>query len=791
MITDAIELILSLLRMITSFAVLVGNIRKTFLPAQIKYLQPGQHHYDYYLLNAIFRVTTFMDVTMFSLNFMWIYCLQWHLFYSEDEDEVDLPLDFEAILREHLHCVNCFTASCSYSVCPMTSCRTCKSELHSCKMEDHLEICELQLVPCLNARFGCEFRMLRSVLGVHLEKCAASAVVCTRESNWKCLNDEAKAQLKRWGKGFDDYRPVQTNEEELDLMLAQRVQDEIVESYGYSRNTRVKCRDRINRKHPIVPLRPIYSQNGELIGPLAKENHDKGDSSDEEKALEKAKRKKQLAMFANCWMCQYDPASQHLHTLGNENQKYRYRTKKRTTPKVVGPFNEERRLMIALDQEFISEVATKSDNIYFLRRGGTIYTRKCLDVLRRDHADHHFISQHSSGENFLPELVKRCPLWHRGCPFYCKPLRPKNGELRYIDGCFQFRPCTVKSECTNFTLDRLAPPIFAEIARYLNTASLRELSKVSKSLRNMLYTCFRAHGVVEVMWKKLADKWVEDGFKWSFPRTDFPVKYEFFPCPELNEHIKSCPFSDRAEWPESKVPIFPAELLSPIIGSQAEAQADLYAVPDLWRGDVPASNHSKGGVLGSMQLALTRVFIDHPRIMLARYMQVMNRRPLLTQCVSSALIAGGGDLLCQKLVEKRSWEQYDAIRTGRFFVLAGVFIAPALNRWFRVLEMVRGGNPKLIPLKRMLIDQSTFSPIFNGLVLFNLRLLEGFNVKDCADLTKRDWWPVWSTSLMFWPFIQLANFYLVPLNMRVVVTQIAGLFWNSYLSYKTQTKLDV
>ncbi|CAJ0569832.1 unnamed protein product, partial [Mesorhabditis spiculigera] len=69
MIIDAIELILSLLRMITSFAVLVGNIRKTFLPAQIKYLQPGQHHYDYYLLNAIFRVTTFMDVTMFSLNF--------------------------------------------------------------------------------------------------------------------------------------------------------------------------------------------------------------------------------------------------------------------------------------------------------------------------------------------------------------------------------------------------------------------------------------------------------------------------------------------------------------------------------------------------------------------------------------------------------------------------------------------------------------------------------------------------------------------------------------------------
>uniref|UniRef100_A0A0N4Y0Q4 G_PROTEIN_RECEP_F1_2 domain-containing protein n=1 Tax=Nippostrongylus brasiliensis TaxID=27835 RepID=A0A0N4Y0Q4_NIPBR len=76
---DAIELLLQLLRMMTSFAVLVGNIRKTFIPAQFKYLKPGQHAYDHYELLLLFRVTTFLDVSMFWTNVMWVYCLQWHL----------------------------------------------------------------------------------------------------------------------------------------------------------------------------------------------------------------------------------------------------------------------------------------------------------------------------------------------------------------------------------------------------------------------------------------------------------------------------------------------------------------------------------------------------------------------------------------------------------------------------------------------------------------------------------------------------------------------------------------
>ncbi|UMM39466.1 hypothetical protein L5515_016516 [Caenorhabditis briggsae] len=78
-VTDAIELLLQLLRMMSSFAMLIGTIRKTFIPASFKYLKPGQHAYDNYELILLFRCTAFLDIAMFWMNVSYAYCLQWQL----------------------------------------------------------------------------------------------------------------------------------------------------------------------------------------------------------------------------------------------------------------------------------------------------------------------------------------------------------------------------------------------------------------------------------------------------------------------------------------------------------------------------------------------------------------------------------------------------------------------------------------------------------------------------------------------------------------------------------------
>eukprot|EP00080_Pristionchus_pacificus_P000691 PDM60711.1 hypothetical protein PRIPAC_54517 [Pristionchus pacificus] len=175
--------------------------------------------------------------------------------------------------------------------------------------------------------------------------------------------------------------------------------------------------------------------------------------------------------------------------------------------------------------------------------------------------------------------------------------------------------------------------------------------------------------------------------------------------------------------------------------------------------------------------------------MIGWYQRCMAARPLLTQMITSGTISGTGDVIAQFAIEKRTLREYDAVRTARFVVLAGGIIAPVLNRWFFVLEKIRSGPAKLVPLKRLAVDQVFFAPGFNAFILVCLRVLEGYSPSDAVAQCKRDWFGIWSTSIKVWPVANLFNFYLVPLQMRVVFVQFIALFWNSYLSYVTQAKL--
>lgn len=63
--------------------------------------------------------------------------------------------------------------------------------------------------------------------------------------------------------------------------------------------------------------------------------------------------------------------------------------------------------------------------------------------------------------------------------------------------------------------------------------------------------------------------------------------------------------------------------------------------------------------------------------------------------------------------------------------------------------------------------------------------MEGVSVrKRLADA----WWPVFRTNLCLWPWVQMANFGLVPLEHRVLVVNVVALGWNCYLSYMNSSK---
>ncbi|KAK0403125.1 hypothetical protein QR680_016729 [Steinernema hermaphroditum] len=174
--------------------------------------------------------------------------------------------------------------------------------------------------------------------------------------------------------------------------------------------------------------------------------------------------------------------------------------------------------------------------------------------------------------------------------------------------------------------------------------------------------------------------------------------------------------------------------------------------------------------------------------LLTAYQRLMSRHPFPTQVLSAGLLAATGDAVCQLFVQRNP--KYNFARTARFFCATVFVIAPLQTRWFRLLEhRVTARRPKISPLKRVLVDQTFGAPFFNTTFLFTLALLENRSLRSATHSVQHQIGPVLLANYKLWPFVQLLNFYVVPLQYRIVLLQFVGIFWNAYISYATQNRM--
>ncbi|KAK8187496.1 hypothetical protein HDK77DRAFT_289805 [Phyllosticta capitalensis] len=166
--------------------------------------------------------------------------------------------------------------------------------------------------------------------------------------------------------------------------------------------------------------------------------------------------------------------------------------------------------------------------------------------------------------------------------------------------------------------------------------------------------------------------------------------------------------------------------------------------------------------------------------MLRWYQSMLAKRPLLTQSVTTAVLFGTGDVLAQQAVEKRGFEKHEWIRTARMAGYGGAVFGPAATTWFKVLSRVQLSNPFATTVTRVAADQLLFAPTSMFVFLSSMSILEGTDPRKKLEAAYK---PALIKNWMVWPFVQMGNFTLVPLEHRVLVVNIVSLGWNCYLSW--------
>jgi Mpv17 / PMP22 family len=224
---------------------------------------------------------------------------------------------------------------------------------------------------------------------------------------------------------------------------------------------------------------------------------------------------------------------------------------------------------------------------------------------------------------------------------------------------------------------------------------------------------------------------------------------------------------------------------------------------------------------------------------LAWYSKRLDTHPILTKGITSGLIGGTGDLLCQSIIDKHEKTEqrlgtaanecdddtataaldesplwwWDGWRTARFVLLGAAFVAPWCHYWYGALAVrypmgaaatISSSNAQMV-FKRVALDQFVFSPIFlvgwitslwtleNGIMSSNTAIAaaDGVVVHDNSETPARlvEAVPdILVANWILWIPVQAVNFRFTPTKFQVLTSNCVALIWNAYLSFSTRTK---
>lgn len=190
-----------------------------------------------------------------------------------------------------------------------------------------------------------------------------------------------------------------------------------------------------------------------------------------------------------------------------------------------------------------------------------------------------------------------------------------------------------------------------------------------------------------------------------------------------------------------------------------------------------------------------------------RVNKVINRYPYISQGLISGVLQVTGDVIAQKWIEKKAKLDY---KRSFNFLLIGCMTGLVLRKWYGVLDAnflnpkpfanaigKIAGNIKFCSLFHVkyencssTADQLIFVPAFLGISTGLVGFIQTGSAYEIVEIINREMPDIMTSNYQFWPAVQLANFYFMPLNCQVGMNSILAVGWSTYFSWKTYSSCD-
>ncbi|XP_057308553.1 protein Mpv17-like [Hydractinia symbiolongicarpus] len=172
------------------------------------------------------------------------------------------------------------------------------------------------------------------------------------------------------------------------------------------------------------------------------------------------------------------------------------------------------------------------------------------------------------------------------------------------------------------------------------------------------------------------------------------------------------------------------------------------------------------------------------------YIKAISTHPWKTTALATGLLCGTGDIIAQQVVERHGIYSHDTRRTTKLFAMGLFFIGPGLRSWYVVLDRLVIGTSSSVVIKKVLLDQGIWAPTFIAAFFTVSDVIDGKSFGDIRRRLQHSYIPALQANYMLWPWVQLANFYFIPVQHRVIVVNFVALFWNTYLAWAVNKNID-